>query len=209
MAAASSVVAVQPVVDGSEALLHECALRPRARFPGSRPAHPVCSRPRSLFAFHGKVRRVAVVAGVGYVDFESSACTSSALMFDKTNFNGQTVQVALCDEAVAEDAWVAPGEMSAAAPPTPPPAPRAEPEDGTGYGSEGTQSYDESDSETFERVEHESASEPAPAAADAAGERARVERLAACVHFLRKDPINAPLALLGVTLASLVMMSTW
>lgn len=58
-----------------------------------------------LFAFHGQISRVAVVDGCGYVEYVSSHCVESALMFDRTKLAGQTISVAAVDAPLDESIW--------------------------------------------------------------------------------------------------------
>lgn len=61
---------------------------------------------RDLFSFHGAITRVAVVHGVGFIEFASATSTESSLMFDRTRLGGQTVSVAVVEDSLPEELWV-------------------------------------------------------------------------------------------------------
>lgn len=56
----------------------------------------------SFFLFHGEVVKAIIKDHVGYIEFSDSAAAESALLFDRSNFVGQVINVQLCDEPMPE-----------------------------------------------------------------------------------------------------------
>ena len=208
--------------------------------PGS--AHPPGHPPtRRLFQFHGKVKRISIEDGVGYVEFQRASASSTALMFDQTQFLGQKVSVKLsAGHAWSADAWTpssaaAPAAAAAAAAAAAPAAASASaaaaaaPAAASPPAAAAAPPPRVASEETFEQVEHPAvepptvaasstltaagkkkkaatpskpAPEPAVDTSTAAIKKAREEALAQ----LAAEPLNSPLAILGLTFFALLLM---
>ena len=172
-----------------------------------------------LFHFHGKIARIAIIDAVGYVEFHRASSATTALMFDQTQFLGNTVAVALSERVLPEDAWtpeaaaLAKAESKAKAKA----AARAAPAAAVAKEPESSRSSEES----FQEVPPAAApAVSAAAAVPAAGNTAAssrsnaskaelcARRRRACLEQLGLEPLNSPLALLAVTLGGLLIIAT-
>ena len=152
---------------------------------------------RNLFAFHGAISRVAVVDGIGYVEYVSASCIESALMFDRTKFAGQKVSVAVVDTPLPDELWVNAAMVAQA-------AAKASAK-GTASSSGSEVSPEGSD---FERVEPEEVPRAprappaavAPPSMKTGGSTSSISiARKTALQRLAREPLNSVTALLGVT----------
>lgn len=117
-----------------------------------------------LFCFHGRIRRVALHAGTAFIDFERPNATASALMFDRTKFDGLTVKVAVVDTlpaAITDETWTPTSEL-AMAPASEPAKPRpAAPSEGSSSSTNRSQQPRSSNSSALKQQQQPASTSPA------------------------------------------------
>ena len=159
-----------------------------------------------LFAFHGQISRVAVVDGIGYVEYVSSHCVESALMFDRTKLAGQTISVAAVDGPLDESIW----SQSVDKPSSPKQAPvkKTPPKSSGGSSSGGSSSLPPPSPlpapEAFP-VEREAAA--AAGSGTGRGTSGLNAVRSAALQRLAKEPLNQPDMLLAVTIVVQVVFA--